>query len=86
MGLALGVTGRVKKKRLLYMYGVTRIHVDEVEGLGDFVELEVVLGDTETVESGQHVADDLMIRLEIEKGDLLDGAYVDMLAVSVLCQ
>ena len=81
MESALGVAGRVRKKRLLYMCGATRIHLDEVEGLGDFVELEVVLCDTDMIETGQRIAEELMIQLEIKKGDLLEGAYVDMIPV-----
>lgn len=38
---ALGVLGVVRKQRLLYLVGQTRVHLDTVEGLGDFVELEV---------------------------------------------
>ena len=41
LGLALGVRGVVTKKRLLYRKGGTRIHLDDVEGLGTFLELEV---------------------------------------------
>lgn len=79
MASVLGVTGRVRKKRLLYMCGATRIHLDEVEELGDFVELEVVLGDTDTFDDGQRIAEGLMVRLDIKKDDLLEGAYVDMI-------
>lgn len=35
------VKGIVKKKRLLYLVGQTRVHCDEVDGLGHFMELEV---------------------------------------------
>ncbi|CAL4126381.1 unnamed protein product [Meganyctiphanes norvegica] len=38
----LGIKGCVRKVRTLYMVGQTRVHVDAVEGLGDFMELEVI--------------------------------------------
>lgn len=76
---ALGVRGVVRKKRYLYLAGQTRIHLDDVEGLGQFMELEVVLLPGQTDAQGQAVAEDLMARLGIAPGDLLDGAYMDLL-------
>jgi adenylate cyclase class IV len=76
---AHGVRGEVVKTRKLFLVGQTRVHVDSVEGLGDYVELEVVLDDQQSVEDGQAVARDLMQKLGIDKGDLLTGAYMDMI-------
>jgi predicted adenylyl cyclase CyaB len=81
--LAFGISGRVRKRRLLFLAGNTRIHLDEVEGLGHFMELEVVLTDGESVEAGQAIARDLMAQLAIPKESLLTGAYVDMLSATL---
>jgi predicted adenylyl cyclase CyaB len=77
--LALGVRGVVRKTRHLYLAGQTRIHLDDVEGLGQFMELEVVLREGQTEAEGQAIAEDLMGRLGIQKQDLLEGAYMDLL-------
>jgi len=77
--LAYGQCGRVRKHRTLFMAGRTRIHLDRVEGLGDFVELEVVLSEGETTESGVRVAHELLARLGISPRQLIEGAYVDLL-------
>jgi adenylate cyclase class IV len=57
------------------------VHLDEVEGLGTFVELEVVLGEAQTPEEGRIVAEELMGDLGIEAGDRVSGAYIDLLEV-----
>ena len=41
LGQSLGELGRVRKQRLLFLVGQTRVHIDTVEGLGHFLELEV---------------------------------------------
>jgi predicted adenylyl cyclase CyaB len=76
----LGVIGVVKKKRTLYLVGQTRIHIDEVEGLGDFLELEVVLHPGQSESEGIEIADNLMRMLGIDPKQLVGKAYVDLLA------
>lgn len=76
---AFEVPGRVVKHRRLYLVGQTRVHLDIVEGLGPFVELEVVLRDSETVEEGMAVARKLLGQLGIAEGQLVTGAYLDLL-------
>jgi predicted adenylyl cyclase CyaB len=75
---AIGVAGRVRKRRRLYLVDRTRIHLDDVEGLGTFVELEVVLREGESAESGREVAADIMQRLGIADAQLVREAYVDL--------
>ena len=77
--LALGVRGVVRKTRHLYMVGQTRIHLDEVEGLGHFMELEVVMQAGQSEAEGQSIAEDLMRRLGVREDALLEGAYMDLL-------
>jgi len=79
LSLALGVRGVVRKRRWLYWSGRTRIHLDEVEGLGHFLEFEVMLDDGEPVEAGEAEARALLARLGIPQADLLSGAYMDLI-------
>jgi predicted adenylyl cyclase CyaB len=82
LALSLGVRGVVKKVRYLYLVGQTRVHLDDVEGLGRFVELEVVLRAGQSDAEGQVIAGELMGKLGIEKDDLLEGAYIDLMEMS----
>ena len=80
LGNALGVAGFVRKTRELFLVGRARIHLDEVEGLGTFAELEVVMQEDHTLKSGKSLAAGLMQKLSINKADLIDRAYIDLLA------
>jgi adenylate cyclase class IV len=77
--LAYGATGRVRKHRTLFMVGRTRVHLDRVEGLGEFLEIEVVLEEDERPESGVREAQQLMASLGIHPSQLVERAYVDLL-------
>ena len=69
----------VRKERRLFLVGQTRIHLDRVDNLGDFVELEVVMEPTQTMEDGVEIAYRLMEALGISESDLIDCAYIDLL-------
>jgi len=75
---ALGIRGRVRKTRSLYLVGNTRIHLDEVDRLGTFVELEVVLSEGQTSAEGERTAREITDALGIDRGDLLEGADIDL--------
>lgn len=78
-----GLLGRVRKTRWLVVAQengfATRIHLDRVEGLGDCMELEVMLQGGQTDSAGQQVADALMQRLGLEHAPRLACAYLDLL-------
>ena len=79
LALAYGVRGMVRKTRYLYLVGQTRLHLDDVEGLGQFLELEVVMREGQSDAEGQAIAEGLMASLGVERTDLLEGAYMDLL-------
>ncbi|HEY9527849.1 MAG TPA: class IV adenylate cyclase [Anaerolineales bacterium] len=80
--LAYGIRGVVRKTRYLYLVGQTRVHLDDVEGLGQFMELEVVMQEGQSDAEGQAIAESLMTSLGVERSDLLEGAYMDLLESS----
>jgi predicted adenylyl cyclase CyaB len=82
LALAYGIRGIVKKTRYLYRVGQTRVHLDDVEGLGQFMELEVVMREGQSDAEGQAIAEELMERLGVASSDLLEGAYMDLLESS----
>jgi adenylate cyclase class IV len=80
LSLAYGQMGRVRKRRILFMVGRTRIHIDQVEQLGNFLELEVVMTDGEPSDAGIREAHQLMESLDVKSHQLIEDAYVDLLS------
>ena len=76
---ACGLLGRVRKERILVLVGHTRVHLDRVEGLGDFMELEVVLQPGQPEADGKAIARALMAKLGVPESALVSGAYLDLL-------
>jgi predicted adenylyl cyclase CyaB len=77
--LACGQIGRIRKHRILYLIDRTRVHLDRIQGLGDFLELEFVLNEGESTQKGIELTHRLMAQLGIQSQQLIDGAYVDLL-------
>jgi predicted adenylyl cyclase CyaB len=76
--LALGIRSVVVKTRRLLLAGRTRIHLDEVEGLGSFLELEVVLGAAEAEEAGRVEAKRILAALGLANAPRIAGSYAEL--------
>ena len=76
---AYGEAGRVRKHRMVFQIGQARVHLDRVEGLGEFLELEVTVGGKIGPEAAISEAHRLAAALGIENSSLVTGAYLDLL-------
>jgi adenylate cyclase class IV len=68
----------VRKRRELWLCGETRVHLDEVEGLGAFVEIEVPF--LRNLREARRKARALTDGLAIAPADVLACSYADLLA------
>ncbi len=76
---SLGIKGIIKKRREVFLTGQTRIHLDQVENLGEFLELEVVLNADESEQHGVRTANSILEKLGIPSPSLVAGAYIDLM-------
>jgi adenylate cyclase class IV len=74
---ALGSAGEVRKTRRLLLWRQTRIHLDEVEALGSFVELETVIAGQPEAEARLEL-ERVVAALELPASDRIASAYVDL--------
>jgi predicted adenylyl cyclase CyaB len=77
LGRALGVRAVVRKRRTLVLLDTTRIHFDNVEGLGQFLEIEVPVVDDEPISEGRLNA--LISGLGLRWDDCIRKSYLDLL-------
>ena len=75
---SLGSAGIIRKTRRLYRIGPTRIHLDEVEGLGQFIEFEYVLKEGEDRMRGEITVKDLIEKFHVTPADIIPNAYIDL--------
>mgnify|MGYP000055183062 CR=1 FL=1 len=77
----LGVVAVVDKTREVFLYQNIRIHIDVVDNLGSFMELEAVYDEKNqnARELEEKKVNELMNKLQVSKENLLDKSYVDYL-------
>jgi len=76
---ALSVRGVVRKRRELWMLANIRIHLDQVEQLGSFIELEAVISTNHSPAVSRRRLDVLVDALEIAKTDQLATSYGELI-------
>ena len=76
---ALGILQIVEKERRIYFYENVRIHLDEVVGLGSFIEFEAVLGPGVDDAAGRVQVEFLQSAFQLRAADLLENSYSDLL-------
>ncbi len=82
MAATVGITVIVEKERRLHLFGATRIHLDQIARLGDFVELETLLPTDPTTAQmtaahQEHQA--LIAGLGLATLTIIGGSYSDLL-------
>ena len=77
----LGIRGVVRKRRTIRHYHNVRIHLDQVDGLGTFVEFEAVLSATDGETVSRERLAELARVLKLESAHDLAGSYADLLGI-----
>jgi len=77
---ALGILAEVRKHRTLMMRDNVRFHLDRVEGLGDFGEIEAVIAERGDPEDSRGAVNELLAALKITPDALIGVSYFEMLS------
>ncbi len=71
---------RVRKLRELWMLNNVRIHLDQVETLGNFLEFECLICESQTIDTAHEVLRELRHAFQQAIGEPIDRSYADLLA------
>ena len=78
LGEALGIKVEVRKQRTIYFVEEVRVHLDSIEGLGCFLELEAVLDEGTGEERARALVLELLDAFSISDEDLVEDSYCDL--------
>ena len=79
LAAALGARGEVRKRRHLFLHDNVRIHLDEVDGLGHFVEFEAVVDASHDTAACHLQVQRLLELLDLANAPRESQAYIDLL-------
>jgi adenylate cyclase, class 2 len=79
LAAAMGTLAMVTKHRILMKRDNVRFHLDSVEGLGTFGEIEAVIPKDDDPELSRADVDDLLAALGVKAADLIDVSYFELL-------
>ncbi|OGN32927.1 MAG: hypothetical protein A3I39_02345 [Candidatus Yanofskybacteria bacterium RIFCSPLOWO2_02_FULL_47_9b] len=78
LSIFLGIKKVVEKERYLYLYKNTRIHIDKVKNLGNFLELETVVKQDGEYSDFRKEHDEVFARLHLETMEKVPVSYSDL--------
>ncbi len=79
---SLGIDCIVQKQRSLYLWHTVRIHLDQVETLGSFIEFEAVLTPHASVTRSRHYLDRLYSAFDLGREHTIGCGYYELLKQS----
>ena len=80
LGRALDLEAVVVKQREIFILGNVRIHLDEIENLGSFIEFESELGEKETgTRNAESLIKELIRLFDIKEENIVACSYADLL-------
>ncbi|WP_428382650.1 class IV adenylate cyclase [Nevskia ramosa] len=74
----LGVLATVAKRRTLLLCRNVRLHLDEVDGLGTYGEIEAVVPEGADPEAERAFVDATLAALGVSRAELIEGSYFEL--------
>ena len=72
------ILATVEKVREVHLIDNVRVHLDQVEGIGQFIEFEAVLVAGKQADGEKEKLENYIAMFEIERENLIDCSYLDM--------
>ena len=74
----LGLKNVVKKTREIFLINNVRVHLDQVDNLGSFIEFEAVYENPQDEEMETEKVEELIKKFNIKSSDLMTNSYLEI--------